>query len=160
MTLAPRRDRLATPVQTCIASSEDTELLMRILAIAISAALLAWPHAAMAQLKVLMSGGFSAAYEQLLPEFERTSGIKVTTGSGASQGTGPQTIGGQLASGATADVVILSHEGLEELVAAKRIAAGTEVNLARVGLGVAVRAGTPKPNVGTVAAFKQGALAG
>jgi hypothetical protein len=33
----------------------------------------------------------------LLPEFERTSGIKVATGSGASQGTGPQTIAAQLA---------------------------------------------------------------
>jgi molybdate transport system substrate-binding protein len=132
---------------------------MKILAIAISATLLAWPHAAAAQIKVLMSGGFSGAYEQLLPEFERTSGIKVTTGSGASQGTGPQTIGGQLASGSTADVVILSKEGLEELVAAKRIATGTEVNLARVGLGVAVKAGTPKPNVGTVEAFKQVVLA-
>jgi molybdate transport system substrate-binding protein len=43
----------------------------------------------------------------------------------------------------------------EELVAAKRIAVGTEVDLARVGLGVAVRAGTPKPDVGTVEAFKQ-----
>jgi len=46
---------------------------------------------------VLISGGFSGAYEQLLPEFERTSGIKVTTRSGASQGTGPQTIAAQLA---------------------------------------------------------------
>jgi molybdate transport system substrate-binding protein len=113
----------------------------------------------MAEIKVLMSGGFSSAYEQLLPEFERTSGIKVTTGSGASQGTGPQTIGAQLASGVTADLVILSREGLDELVAAKRIATGTEVNLARVGLGVAVRAGTPKPNVSTVEAFKQVVLA-
>jgi molybdate transport system substrate-binding protein len=43
------------------------------------------------QLKVLISGGFSGAYEQLLPEFERASGVKVATGSGASQGTG-QTI--------------------------------------------------------------------
>src|SRR5262249_57523434 len=68
-------------------------------------------------------------------------------------------IGGQLAGGATADVVILSREGLEELVAAKRIAAGTEVNLARVGLGVAVRAGAPKPDVSTVEAFKQVVLA-
>ena len=128
---------------------------MKIVAIAISATLLAWPHAATAQIKVLMSGGFSGAYAQLLPEFERTSGIKVTTGSGASQGTGPQTIGAQLASGISADVVILSREGLDELVAAKHIATGTEVNLARVGLGVAVRAGTPKPNVSTVEAFKQ-----
>ena len=71
----------------------------------------AWPHAAMAEIKVLMSGGFSSAYEQLLPEFERTSGIKVTTGSGSSQGTGPQTIGAQLARGVTADLVILSQGG-------------------------------------------------
>src|SRR3974390_2237078 len=99
---------------------------MRTLAIVVFATLLAWPIAATAQVKVLMSGGFSGAYQQLLPEFERTSGIKVTTGSGASQGSGPQTIGAQLASGVAADVVILSREGLDELVAAKRIAAGTE----------------------------------
>ena len=49
-----------------------------------------------------------------LPEFERTSGIKVTTESGASQGAGPQTIAAQLARGVPADVVILSTEGLEE----------------------------------------------
>ncbi len=114
-----------------------------------------WPVAASAQLNVLISGGFSGAYEQLLPEFERTSGIKVTTGSGASQGAGPQTIAAQLARGVPANVVILSREGLSELIAAKRIAAGTDVDLARVPLGVAVRAGTPKPDVSTVDAFKQ-----
>jgi molybdate transport system substrate-binding protein len=37
---------------------------------------------------VLISGGFTGAYEQLLPEFERSSGVKVTTRSGASQGAG------------------------------------------------------------------------
>ncbi len=108
-----------------------------------------------AQLNVLISGGFSGAYEKLLPEFERTSGIKVATGSGASQGAGPQTIAAQLARGRPADVVILSREGLDELIAAKRIAAGTDVDLARVPLGVAVRAGTAKPEVSTVEAFKQ-----
>jgi molybdate transport system substrate-binding protein len=119
------------------------------------AALAMWPVAASAQLKVLMSGGFSGAYQQLLPEFERTSGIKVTTGSGSSQGSGPQTIGAQLASGVPADVVILSRDGLAELIVANRIAAGTDVDLARVPLGVAVRAGSPKPDVSTVEAFKQ-----
>lgn len=72
------------------------------------------------QLNVLISGGFSGAYERLLSEFKRTSGINVTTGSGASQGTGPQTIAAQLASGVPADVVILSREGLSELIAAKK----------------------------------------
>lgn len=118
-------------------------------------ALLIGPAAASAQVSVLISGGFSGAYEQLLPDFERTSGIKVTTGSGASQGTGPQTIGAQLARGVPADVVILSREGLEELTAANRIAAGTDVDLAQVPLGVAVRANAPKPDVGTVEAFKR-----
>ena len=65
---------------------------------------------ASAQLKVIISGGFSAPYQQLLPEFERRSGTKVTTGSGASQGTGPQIIGAQLARGVPAHVVILSRK--------------------------------------------------
>src|SRR5262249_50629299 len=108
---------------------------------------------------VLISGGFSGAYEQLLPEFERTTGIKVTTGSGASQGAGPQTIAAQLARGVPANVVILSRDGLSELIAAKRIVAGTDVDLARAPLGVAVPAGTAKPNVSTVEAFKQVLLA-
>jgi molybdate transport system substrate-binding protein len=106
-------------------------------------------------MNVLISGGFSGAYEQLLPEFERTSGIKVTTGSGASQGSGPQTIAAQLARGVPADVVILSREGLGELIDANRIVIGTDVDLACVPVGVAVKAGSPKPDVSTVEAFKK-----
>ncbi len=109
----------------------------------------------LAQLSVLMSGGFSGAYERLLPEFKRTSGIDVSTGSGASQGAGPQTIAAQLARGVHADVVILSREGLGDLIAANKIVAGTGVDLAQVPLGVAIRAGTAKPDVRTVEAFKQ-----
>ncbi|HEY1545608.1 MAG TPA: substrate-binding domain-containing protein [Xanthobacteraceae bacterium] len=107
------------------------------------------------RIHVLISGGFSGAYEPLVVEFTRASGIEVTTGSGASQGSGPQTIGAQLARGVAADVVILSREGLAELVAAKGIAAGTAVDLARVGLGVAVRAGAVHPDVSRVDAVKQ-----
>ncbi len=108
-----------------------------------------------AELHVLISGGFAPAYEMLLPDFERTSGFKLKTGSGASQGAGPQTIAAQLARGVPADVVILSREGLSDLIAANRIAAGTDKDLARVPLGVGVRAGAPKPDVSTIDAFKQ-----
>jgi len=66
-----------------------------------------------AQLNVLTSGRFADAYEQLLPAFQRMIGIKVTTGMGTSQGSGPHTIAAQLGREVAADVVILSREGLE-----------------------------------------------
>ena len=109
----------------------------------------------MAELKVIISGGFSGPYEQLVPQFERTTGINLATGSGSSQGKGPQTIAAQLARGVPADVVILSREGLTELIAARWIAAGTDADLARTPIGVAVRAGAPKPEVRSVDDFKR-----
>lgn len=113
------------------------------------------PAVTWAQVKVIISGGFSGPYEQLLPEFEKATGIKVTTGSGSSQGSGPQTIGAQLAHGVVADVVILSREGLSELIEAGRIAPGTDADLARTPIGVAVRAGAPRPEVQTIEQFKR-----
>ena len=104
---------------------------------------------------MIISGGFSGPYEQLVPQFERNTGIKVATGSGSSQGKGPQTIAAQLARGVPADVVILSREGLTELIAARWITTGTDVDLARTPIGVAVRAGAPKPDVRSVDDFKQ-----
>jgi len=103
----------------------------------------------------MISGGFSGPYEKLLPEFERTTGIEVTTKSGSSQGTGPQTIGAQLANGVPVDVVILSREGLADLIAAGRIAPGSDADLARTPIGVAVRSGAAKPDMTTIDTFKR-----
>ena len=123
---------------------------------AVSLALaLACPAQALAQVKVIISGGFSPPYRSVLPEFERTTGITVTTGSGASQGKGPETIGAQLGRGVPADVVIMSKEGLNDLIKEGKIVAGTNVDLAQVLVGVAVRAGSPKPDVSTVDAFRK-----
>lgn len=113
------------------------------------------PSASLAQIKVITSGGFAAAFEEIVPDFEKATGIKVTTGRGPSQGKGPNTIGAQLRRGVPADVVILSREGLSELIAEGRIAAKTDVDLAQTPLGVAVRAGAAKPDISTVDAFKQ-----
>jgi len=119
------------------------------------AALVACPSAAVAQITVITSGGFSAAYREILPEFERTTGVTVTTTTGASQGSGPNTIGAQLRRGVAADVVIMSFEGLQELIAEGRTHPGTATNLAMTPLGMAVRAGAPKPDISTVDAFTQ-----
>lgn len=126
-----------------------------ILAINLAMALAASPGQTMEKLTVMISGGFSLAYRQVLPEFERSTGIAVTTLSGASQGTGPKTIKSQLEQGADVDVVILSKEGLSELMAAARIVAGSEAELASVPLGAAVRQGSAKPDIGSVDALKR-----
>jgi molybdate transport system substrate-binding protein len=110
---------------------------------------------ARAELNVMISGGFSLAYRQVLPEFERTTGISVATTSAASQGTGPNTMKAQLERGVRADVVILSREGLSELIAAGRIVRDTDVDLASVPIGAAVRVGQAKPDVTTIDSFKQ-----
>src|SRR5262245_23785436 len=94
-------------------------------------AAIAFPGASYAQVKVILSGGFTAAYREVLPEFEKTSGIKITTTNGASQGTGPNTIGAQLRRGEAADVVIMNRAGLDDLIAEGKIAAGSDVDLAR-----------------------------
>jgi len=135
-------------------TSRSVQRCVRVLTIA-ATALLASPGCAQAQLRVIISGGFSTAYREVLPEFERSTGITVTTLSGASQGKGPETIAAQLSRGVPADVAILSREGLSELAAAGRIVAGTDVDLARAALGAAVRSGTPRPDVSTVDAFKR-----
>ena len=126
-----------------------------ILALQLTIFFAASPGYAMEKLVVMISGGFSLAYHQVLPEFERSTGITVTTLSGASQGTGPKTIKYQLEHGAEVDVVILSKEGLDELMAAGRIAGGSEAELASVPLGAAVRQGSAKPDIGNVDALKR-----
>jgi len=112
----------------------------------------------MDKLTVMISGGFSLAYHKVLPEFERSTSITVTTLSGASQGTGPKTIKYQLEAGADVDVVIMSKEGLSELAALGRIVSGSDVELATVPLGAAVRQGQPKPDISNVEAFKRAVL--
>jgi molybdate transport system substrate-binding protein len=118
-------------------------------------AILLLPAVSLAQVKVIISGGFRAVYQDVLPEFERTTGIQVTTTTGQSLGSSPTSIRARLRKGDLADVVILSREGLEELIEEGRIAAGTDTDLARTPLGVAVRTGAPKPDISTVEAFKQ-----
>ncbi len=123
------------------------------------AAVLALPGASFAQIKVMTSGGFSSALHDLLPEFERQTGIKVITSSGSSQGNGPQTIGAQLRTGAQVDMVIMAREGLDVLVDEGRVVDGSAVDLAKTPIGVGMRAGASKPDLGTVDAFKQALLA-
>lgn len=110
---------------------------------------------ATAQVHVISSGGFRAPLDQVLPEFQKTTGIVITVSAGQSQGDTPNTIANQLGRGVQADVVIMSREGLDGLIADGRIVKGSDVDLAQTPLGVSVRAGVPKPDIRTIDAFKK-----
>lgn len=131
----------------------------RLVVLLSTATLLCVPAIASAQLDVIISGGFSAAYRELVPPFESANGLKVTTTTGGSVGDGPNTIGAKLRRGERADVVILAREGLGPLIAEKRIVPGTDVDLGRSLIGMVVREGAPKPDISTPEKLKQVLLA-
>src|SRR4051812_44926031 len=71
--------------------------------------------------KVMISGGFSAAYRELVPEFERATGNKVITVAGPSMGATPQAIPNRLARGEDADALIMVGEALDKLAAQSQV---------------------------------------
>ena len=113
-----------------------------------------FPKGAFAQVTVITSGGFASPLKAVLPEFEKSTGISVTVILGKSQGGGPDTIAAQLRRGVAADLVIMSQEGLNDLISENKIADNSKVDLAKTPIGLAVRAGAPKPDISTVEAFK------
>ena len=107
-----------------------------------------------ADIKVLSSIATREAYLELVPQFERASGHKVTT-----TWAGTTAIMQRMAAGETYDLVIISSTELDELTRQGKLVAGSRVDLAKSGIGIAVRAGAPKPNVGSAEALKQALLA-
>ena len=107
----------------------------------------------------MTSGAFKAALLQLMPGFERASGNTVVVIDGASMGDGPTTIPNRLARGEAADVVILADEGVRQLIARGLVASDGRVELVRSSIGMAVRAGAPKPDISSVDALTHTLLA-
>ena len=103
--------------------------------------------------KVMISGGFTAAYLDVVPEFERATGNKLVTSFGASMGNAPDSIPVRLQRGEPADVVILAGSALDDLIAQGRVLAGSRVDLARSAIGMVVRAGARKPDISSVEAL-------
>jgi molybdate transport system substrate-binding protein len=108
-----------------------------------------------AALQVMTSGGFAPPLKTILADFQKTTGMAVTVTIGKSQGAGDDTIAAQLARHVPADMVVLTREGLNDLIAQGRITPKSEIDIAKSPLGVAVRAGAPKPDISTVDAFKK-----
>jgi len=110
------------------------------------------------EIKVLMSGAFTAAFNEVAPEFERTTGSRIQATYGGSMGSAPDTIPNQLARGEPADVVILAASALEDLIAQGRVVTESRADLARSAIGMAVRAGAPRPDISSVDALTRALL--
>jgi molybdate transport system substrate-binding protein len=102
-----------------------------------------------AEIKVISTQATEETYKELVPQFEQASGHKVTT-----VFNGTLNVNKRLADGESYDLIIMSANSIDEHLKSGKIAAGSRVDLARSGVGVAVKAGAPKPAIGTVDALK------
>ena len=112
-----------------------------------------------ADVHVMISAGFFGVYSELAPAFERASGHRLLTTRGPSMGDSPESIPTRLARGEPADVVILDGGAADELGKRGLVRADSKVELARSLIGMVVRAGAAKPDIGSVEAFRSALLA-
>ena len=107
----------------------------------------------------MISGGLTAAYSALVPEFERATGNKVLTAFGPSMGTTVNAIPVRLERGEPADVLIMVGYALDDLTKKGKVVAGSHVDLTKSPIGIAVKSGAPKPDISSAEAVKRALLA-
>src|SRR5689334_4522613 len=125
----------------------------RRLALGAATVLLMAGSAGAAEVKVMISGGLTAAYKALIPAYERASGNTVVTAYGPSMGTTTNAIPVRLERGEPVDVLILVGYALGDLVKQGKAVAESRVDLVRSPIGIAVKAGAPRPDISTVDAL-------
>jgi molybdate transport system substrate-binding protein len=124
------------------------------LVIATTAVLLLSGIAHSAEIKVLSTQATEEAYRELVPQFEKATGHKVTT-----VFTGTLNANKRLADGETYDLLIMASDAIDGHLKSGKLAAGSRVDLAKSGVALGVKAGAPKPDIGSVEALKKTVLA-
>ena len=123
-------------------------------AAAAAATLMLAATAQAAEIKVLSTQATQDAYEELVPQFEKATGHKVTT-----VFSGNVDANKRLAAGETYDLLIMSAPSIDEHIKGGKVVPGSKVDLAKSGVGVAVKTGAPKPDISTTEALKKTVLA-
>jgi molybdate transport system substrate-binding protein len=103
-----------------------------------------------AGLRVLATFGFQGAMEKILPEYKRATGQSVSIEYEESA-----VIRQQIASGKVFDIAILVPQVIDDLIKSGQVKAGTQINVAKTSLGIGIRSGAPKRDVGTAEAVKE-----
>ena len=106
------------------------------------------------EIQVLSSNAFKEAYLELVPQFEKVSGQKVTTTFEPTTG-----IMTRMAAGEIFDLVIMSSDGIDKLMQSGKLVAGSRVDLANAGIAAAVRDGAPRPDISSGETLKRALLA-
>ena len=109
---------------------------------------------AAAEIAAFISIGVQSAVEELIPVFEKASGHRIVAAWAVAAGLNTRVQDGEVA-----DVLISTRAGIDALIKAGKISAGSDVELARSGIGLAVRKGAQKPDVSTPEALKRTLLA-
>ncbi|KVS11209.1 substrate-binding domain-containing protein [Burkholderia multivorans] len=133
-------------------------LLLKLCATALVATSVATATVQAAELHVMSSGGFTAAYKALGPRFAADTGNTLDTTLGPSMGKSPEAIPNRLARGEPADVVIMVGYALDELIRQGKVVPGSRVELADSRIGMVVREGAAKPDIGTADGLRQALL--
>lgn len=132
---------------------------LRTAAFGLVAALALSTAASAAEVRVMISGGLTAAYKVLVPEFERLTGHKVLTAYGPSMGTTANAIPVRLERGEPADVLIMVGYALDDLAKQGKVIPDSRVELVKSPIGVAVKSGAPRPDISNADAVKRMLLA-
>jgi molybdate transport system substrate-binding protein len=129
--------------------------LIRALAAMLGASTLMFAETARAdEIRVMASNAIKEAYLELVPRFEQASRHKVVTSF-----VGSTDIMQRMKSGESTDLVILAANSVDELIELGKVVPGSRVDLAKSGVGVAVRTGAPKPDISSGDALKRALLA-
>ena len=128
-------------------------LKSRVFAMVLAAAVAAPQIAHSAEIKVLTAGAFKAVVLELAPDFEKQTGHKVTVDNGT---TGQ--VKDRIEKGEVIDIAIITPTVVDGLLKDSKLT-GSRIDLATVGVGVAVKEGASKPDISSVDAFKQAVLA-
>jgi molybdate transport system substrate-binding protein len=128
---------------------------MRIRHMVTAAALLCMGAVAQAaEIKVLASTGVSSVLKNLIPAFERASGHKVAITYDTSN-----IVMGRIKGGESGDLVILTAPAIDDLARQGKVVAGSRTDLARSGIGMAIRTGAPRPDISSAEGLKRTLLA-
>jgi molybdate transport system substrate-binding protein len=107
-----------------------------------------------AEVKVMAANAVKVAYLELVSAFEQSTGHKVTTIWGGTEGVAKRISGGEVV-----DIVLIAAPNIDKLIAEGKLVSGSRTDFAKSGVGMAVRTGLPKPDISSAEAVKRAVLA-